>query len=152
MSGVFTCREGLRERADASLGRVRNRLHTWFQDLLTHAADAKVKAGNLPRMFCKTSSFILEIPPPPVPPAQSVPVRHISAGSLTRSNCPQLSQFSLPSTKQRHRESTMVVLFGLSYCLCVPLFVWCWWGFIVVECLPRQHVHVSCGLVFFKKI
>ena len=101
-------------------------------------------------MFCKTSSFILEIPPPPVPPAQSVPVRHISAGSLTRSYCPQLSQFSLPSTKQRHRESTMVVLFGLSYCQCVPLFVWGWGGFIIVECLPRQHVHVSCGLVFKK--
>lgn len=118
MSGVFTCREGLRERADASLGRVRNRLQTRFQDLLTHAADAKVKAGNLPRMFCKTSSFILETPPPPVPPAQSVPVRHISAGSLTHSYSPQLSQFSPPSTKQRRRESTLVVLFGLYYGLC----------------------------------
>lgn len=137
----FTCREGLRERADASLGRVRNRLQTRFQDLLTHAADAKVKAGNLPRMFCKTSSFILETPPP-VPPAQSVPVRHISAGSLAHSYFPQLSQFSPPSSKQRHRERERVL--SLFFLVCtmvwVLLSVWCWGGFIIVKCLPRQHL------------
>lgn len=140
MSGVFTCREGLRERADASLGRVRNRLQTRFQDLLTHAADAKVKAGNLPRIFCKTSSFILETPPPPVPPAQSVPVRHISAGSLTHSYSPQLSQFSPPSTKQRHRERVLWLFFLVCTMVCVLLFVRCWGVFIIVGCFPRQHV------------
>ncbi len=48
----------MRERAEASLGRERMRLQTWFQDLLTQAADAKDEAGSLARMLCNASSFI----------------------------------------------------------------------------------------------
>lgn len=55
----FTRGEGLRERAEASLGREkRMRLQRWFQDLLTHAADAKDKAGSLERMLWRRSSLI----------------------------------------------------------------------------------------------
>ena len=34
------------------------RLQSWFQVLLTHAADANDNAGSFSRIFCNTSSFI----------------------------------------------------------------------------------------------
>jgi len=48
----------LRERAEEILGRERMRLQSWFQVLLTHAADANDNAGSFSRIFCNTSSFI----------------------------------------------------------------------------------------------
>ena len=45
--------EGWRERADASFRRARIQLQIWFQDLLTHAADANDKAGRCERMSLK---------------------------------------------------------------------------------------------------
>lgn len=63
MESEFTVGEGLRERAEASLGRERRmQLQSWFQDLLTHAADAKDEAGSLERMMWRRSSFISASP------------------------------------------------------------------------------------------
>ena len=60
--------EGFREKADESLGRQRTRLQRAFQEWLTQAADAKVKAGSRDNMFCRRSSPIRSIPvvPPPL--------------------------------------------------------------------------------------
>ena len=55
---IYTSREGLRERAEASLGRERMRLQTLFHCFETHVADANHTAGSLSRMFCNTSPFI----------------------------------------------------------------------------------------------
>lgn len=47
------------------MGRESIRLQIWLQDLLTHAADAKDKAGRRARMLWRRSSFISENNPPP---------------------------------------------------------------------------------------
>lgn len=62
MGRALTMREGLRERAEASLGRERIWEQTRSQVLLTQAAAAKDKAGNLARMFWIMSSFKQSIP------------------------------------------------------------------------------------------
>ena len=58
----LTWREGLRERAEASLGLLSILLHILYQRLLTQAAYAKVKAGNLESIFCTISSSTRENP------------------------------------------------------------------------------------------
>ena len=54
----LTGNEGLRERAEESLGRERIRLHMRFHDLLTQAAEANDRAGNLARILWRRSSLI----------------------------------------------------------------------------------------------
>ena len=55
---VGTSGEGLRERAEASLGRERTWLQSRFHDLLTQAAEANDTAGSLDRMLWRRSSVI----------------------------------------------------------------------------------------------
>lgn len=57
-----TCGQGWRERAEASLGRERTRLQIWYQDLLTHAAEANDVAVSLDIMCCSRSSLITAKP------------------------------------------------------------------------------------------
>lgn len=51
----LTRSEGLRESAEASLGREMMRLQTEFHDLLTQVAEAKDMAGSLVKMLWRRS-------------------------------------------------------------------------------------------------
>ena len=59
-----TWKEGLREIAEASLGRERTSPAARRQERLTHPAFAKDKAGSLERMFWRRSSLRRATPPP----------------------------------------------------------------------------------------
>jgi len=53
----LTRSEGLRESAEASLGREMMRLQTEFHDLLTQVAEVKDMAGSLVKMLWRRSSL-----------------------------------------------------------------------------------------------